>query len=112
MQKLTLNIYNADGTVKCTHTANQIDIRFGTVRRLMKLLKINNANDSTELLALVSDCYDEITAILAEIFPDIDDKDWDYVKLKELLQVVMAVLGNSLKDLLSIPSDPKNIAGA
>ena len=51
--KLFLNVYDEKGEVKKTCEAQTVDLEFGTVRSLMKVLNVDKMNDSTELLSTV-----------------------------------------------------------
>ena len=35
-------------------------------------------------------------------------EDWDHVKLKELMPVIIGILKYSFGEILTIPKDPKN----
>ena len=37
-----------------------------------------------------------------------ENDDWDHVKMKELLIVIKNIAVVAIKDMLSIPTDPKN----
>lgn len=74
----------------------------------MKLLKIDDINDTGELLTTIYDVWDQLVDILKQCFPDMQDEDWEHVKLKELVPVVLMMLKSSFKEILSIPNDPKN----
>ena len=48
--KLTLNVYDEKGEVKKICEAQTVDLEFGTVRSLMKVLNVDKMDDSMELL--------------------------------------------------------------
>lgn len=106
MKEYKLNVYADDGvTVVKTLTGTEFDLTFGTVRKLMKLLKIDKAENSFDLLVILNDAWEEITSILGKIFTDATDDDWDHVNLKELLPVVVQITKYSLSKALSIPTE-------
>lgn len=108
--QLELNVYNDNDEIVKTCTAQAVDFKFGTIRSLMKLLNVDNIDDTTELLKVVYGAWDQITKILSQCFPDITDEDWDNVKVGELIPVVVNILKISFAQILSIPqdNDPKN----
>ena len=106
--KLFLNVYDEKGEVKKTCEAQTVDLEFGTVRSLMKVLNVDKMNDSTELLSSVYGAWEQVTGVLNRSFPDMEPEDWEHVKVKELLPVVLNILKASFTEILSIPKDPKN----
>ena len=106
--KLLLNVYDDNDNVVKTCKAQFVSIKFGVIRRLMKLLKIDDIDDTLELLRTISKAWDQITGILNKCFPDMTDDDWDNVHTDELIPVVIAIIKMSFKKMASIPNDPKN----
>ena len=102
---LILNVYDEKDNVVKTCEANFIDLRFGTIRSLMKLLNIDNINDTSELLKTVYKVWDQLTDILSRAFPDMEEGDWENVKLTELIPILMTILKSSFVQILSIPKD-------
>lgn len=105
--ELKLNVYEK-GVVKKTCVAHTIDFEFGTIRAIMEVLKIDDVDDVGGLLESVCDVWDELIEILGQCFPDMEEEDWEHVKLKELIPILVQVLKNSFKEMLKIPQDPKN----
>lgn len=105
---LEINVYDEDGNVKKTCTAKTIDFEFGTIRAMMKLLNVDNTNDTGELLNVICDAWGQLVEILSKCFPDMEEEDWEHVKLKELVPVVVATLRYSFTEILTIPNDSKN----
>ena len=103
--KLTLNVYDEKGEVKKICEAQTVDLEFGTVRSLMKVLNIDKMDDSMELLSSIYGAWEQVTGVLNRCFPDMEPEDWEHVKVKELLPVVLKA---SFTEILSIPKDPKN----
>lgn len=108
METMKLNVYNEDGTLEKTVEAEMIDLEFGTIRSLMELLNIENVDDTTGLLKTVYGAWDDITGILNRAFPEMLYEDWDHVKLKELIPLLMDILKYSFTEILTIPRDEKN----
>lgn len=109
MNNFVLNVYDKKGkTVVKTCKASTCDIMFGTINKLMKLLQIDNLSNNVELIKIIYDAWEELQGILSEIFPNIVGDDWDGVKIKELLPIVISIAKFTIADLMSIPVDPKN----
>ena len=103
----TLNVYESDGvTVKKVCNCAAYDLMFGTVRRLMGLLKIDQVDDQVEILKTVYDAWDELTSVLTVVFPDMTAEDWDHVKIKELLPIMIGIAKYSVSEIMKIPISP------
>jgi hypothetical protein len=105
--EIKLNVYNKAGDVVKECKAQTCDIMFGTIRKLMKLFKVDSLENTAQVLQIVVDAWDDVTGILAECFPDISDDEWDFVKVRELLPVVLVILRDTFAEILTIPKDPK-----
>lgn len=106
MKNITINVYESDmKTVKKTLNASEFDLSFGTIRKLMKLLKIENAADSFELLKIIDEAWEEITEILDTVFIEATENDWNHVKVKELLPALVVIAKYSLTTALKIPTE-------
>ena len=73
----------------------------------MKLFKVDSLENTAQVLQIVVEAWDDVTGILEECFPDITDDEWNFVKVKELLPVVISVLRYTFAEILAIPKDPK-----
>lgn len=105
MNELTLNVYDDENKVVKTSKAELVELKFGAIRKLMKLLNIDNINDTAELLKTVYSAWDQLTKILNSCFPDMTEDDWDNVKVSELIPVLMTILKYSFTQMLTIPAD-------
>lgn len=106
MKNITiLNVYDDDDHIIKQAEATPTSIKYGAVRRLMKLLKIEDAKDTWDIINIVSDVWDELTALLNKCFPEMTDEDWDNVKLEELIPALLAVIRASFNKLGEIPQD-------
>lgn len=105
----TINIYDKEGKVVKTAEAQAIKLKFGTVKNLFKVLKIENATDTAELFETIYNTWDEVLAILSQIFPDVTEDELDNVVLDELIPTVIAVVKDSITVMgKSISSDEGN----
>lgn len=109
MENLILNIYDSTGkNIVKTYNATTFDLMFGTVMSLMDLLKIEDLENTVELLKVLHNAWNEIKNVLSDVFPEITDEEWKYVKVKELLPIIVKIAKSAVTDMLSIPTDPKN----
>lgn len=108
MSDLILNVYDDENKIVKTSKAELVDLKFGAIRRLMKLLNIDDINDTAELLKTVYSAWDQLTKILNGCFPDLSEDDWDNVKVSELMPALMSILKYSFTQMLTIPVDQKN----
>ena len=105
MKNLVINVYDENDNILKTSTAQIVDLRFGTVRALMKLFEVDNINDTAELMRTVLTAWGQVTAILGRVFPDITDDEWENVKLGELIPVLVVILKSSFVQMMQIPAD-------
>lgn len=103
---IELNVYEKDGkTVSKTVKAEPIEIMFGTIRSLVALFKVDELENTAQILKTVTKAWDEVIDVLGECFPDMEDDDWNHTKLKDIVYVVVSILRGSLSDILSIPKE-------
>lgn len=107
-QNLEIKVYDKIGKVKKTCVAEMLDLRFGTIRSIIQILNVENIEDTSQLLMTIYGAWEQITEILSECFPGMEDEDWEYVKVKELLPVLINILKYSFREILTIPKNPKN----
>jgi hypothetical protein len=105
MNDLKINVYDDENNVIKTSEAKLVDLKFGVIRKLMKLLNVDNIDNTVELLKTVYGAWEQITNILNNCFPDMTDDDWDNVKVSELLPVFVMILKYSFTQMLTIPTD-------
>lgn len=108
MENLKLNVYNDNDEVIKTAEAKFIDLRFGTIRSLMELLNVEDINDTSELLKKLYSAWNEVIKILSRVFPEMEEGDWDNIKLSELIPMLVVILKSSFVQMLAIPADSKN----
>lgn len=106
--EIKLNVYDDENNIVKTATAEVMELKFGSIRSLMKLLKVDDINDTAQLLKVVYGAWEQLTKILNSCFSDMTDEDWDNVKVSELIPVLVAILKYSFTQMLSIPTDSKN----
>jgi len=106
--KLEIKVYDEKGKVTKTCSAEPADFEFGAIRKIMELLNIESISSTTQLLTTLYGAWDELVKIMNRCFPDMDYEDWEHVKMKELMPVMVGILKYSFAEMLTIPKDPKN----
>ena len=104
----TINVYDKENNLVKTCEAVDAELTFGAIRSIMKLLNIDDIDDTAQLLKVVYSAWEQLTAILSQCFPDMEEEDWDNVKLEELIPVIVGILRTSFGKILTIPNDSKN----
>lgn len=105
MEKISINVYDNNDVVVKTCEAKLVDIKFGTIRKLMGLLKIEEIDNTSELLKAVYGAWEQITVVLNQCFPDMTEDDWDNTKVNELLPVIVQIARSTFSEMLAIPKD-------
>lgn len=109
MQNLLLTVYDKDGEPIKTAVAQLVKLEFGTVRALMRILKVDDMESTFDVLSTMAEAWDQVEEVISRIFPELEPEDFEHVRVDELLPVVLGVLGYSFAELLNIPrSDSKN----
>lgn len=107
-KEIKISIYNDAGEVTKEVTAKALDLRFGSIRRLMELLNIEKVGNTYDLLKTVYSVWDDLVDILGECFPDVTREEWDNVKVNELLPAIVDILKAAFVEMMTIPTDKKN----
>lgn len=107
-QILEIKVYDKNGKVEKTCTAEMLDLRFGTIRSIIEILNVENIEDTEQLLVTITRAWEQVTGILSECFPEMSYEDWENVKMKELMPVLIGILKYSFREILTIPKNPKN----
>ena len=108
MEQIILNVYDDENNVVKTCKAELMELKFGSIRSLMKLLNIEDINDTAQLLKTVYGAWEQLTKVLTGCFPEMTDEDWDNVKVSELIPTLMAIFRFSFSEMLAIPKYSKN----
>lgn len=105
---MTLNVYDDQGNITKTCEAEIVDIKFGTVRALMNLLKVEDDVDVAVLLKTVFEAWDKITELLNRCFPEMTYEDWDNVDISEVVPLIVDIAKMAFTKMLDIPVE-KNV---
>ena len=106
---LTLNIYDEKGKeVVKTAKSCTFDLMFGTIFKLMDLLKIEDIDNNLEVLKVIYGAWNEIKVVLSTVFPDVSEDEWTHVKVKELVPIIINIGKFAVSEALIIPTDSKN----
>lgn len=104
--ELVLKVYEEDfETVKKEVTVKAGKIPFGLVRKIMKLLKIEEAKDLNSVVEVIDVIWEDLLKVLRIILPEMEEKDWDYVDTGELVSVLVGMLKHYFKGLINIPTE-------
>ena len=103
---LVLKIYDESGkTVVKSYESKTYDLMFGTVMKLMELLKVEDMDDQLEMLKTIYGAWEEIKTVLAGVFPEATDDDWKHVRVKELLPMILEIAKFSVTEMFTIPTE-------
>lgn len=108
---LKLTIYDKSGEKVREAEGSMVMIRFGVIRKLMRLLKVGDADDAIGILGAVTDAWEELVELLGNIFPDVTEEEWENVDMQELIPVLLTIAKSALGKMAKVPSDP-NMPGA
>lgn len=103
---LVLKIYDDSGkNVLKSYESETYDLMFGTVMKLMELLKVEDMDDQLEMLKTIYGAWEEIKTVLAGVFPEATDDDWKHVRVKELLPMILEIAKFSVTEMFTIPTE-------
>ena len=103
---LVLKIYDDSGkTVVKSYESKTYDLMFGTVMKLMELLKVEDMDNQLEMLKAIYGAWEEIKTVLAGVFPEATDDDWKHVRVKELLPMILEIAKFSVTEMFTIPTE-------
>lgn len=103
-----VNVYDKEGKIVKTCKAIDAKIRFGSVRKIMALLNMDDIDDTAALLKVVYGAWEQVVDVLSECFPDMQEEDWDNVLIEDLIPVIVGIAKSSINKILGVPSDSKN----
>lgn len=94
---MQLNVYRHDESgrvsqtdVEKTVTASPYDLFFGTVEDILHLLDaVGEDADADTIVRVVRENWDKLKVLLLDVFPDLSADDLRYVKLRELVPVLV-----------------------
>lgn len=102
---ILIHVYDDDDNIVKECIAQETSIKFGAVRSIMKLLKVNDQDSAFDVISTVSDVWDQLTAILNRCFPEMEEEDWDNVKLEELVPAVLKIVSGAFGKMQEIPAE-------
>jgi hypothetical protein len=100
-----IKVFDDDNNLIKTCHAVDCKLKFGAIRKIMALLKVEDIDNTTELFSAIYGAWEQLTKILSQCFPDMEDSDWDNVDVEDLLPVIYGILKSSFSKILSIPSE-------
>ena len=103
---LILKIYDDSGkNIVKSYESKTYDLMFGTVMKLMELLKVEDMDNQAEMLKTIYNAWDEIRIVLAGVFPEATNDDWKHVRVKELLPMILEIVKFSVAEMFTIPTE-------
>jgi hypothetical protein len=103
---LILKIYDDSGkNIVKSYESKTYDLMFGTVMKLMELLKVEDMDNQAEMLKTIYGAWKEIKTVLAGVFPEATDDDWKHVRVKELLPMILEIAKFSVTEMFTIPTE-------
>lgn len=112
---MQLNVYKHDESgrvsqteIEKTVTASPYDLFFGTVEDILQLLDaVGDDADADAIIRVVRDNWGKLKVLLLDVFPELNADDLRYVKLRELVPVIIelfkyvaeSVKGNGSKNI-------------
>lgn len=106
MENLILKIYDDSGkNVVKSYEASTYDLMFGAVMKLMELLKIEEMEDQMQMLKTIYGAWAGIRTVLAGVFPDVTPDEWEHVRVKELLPMILEIAKFSVTEMFTIPTE-------
>jgi hypothetical protein len=101
--ELQITVYDENDNVVKECNANTIDIRYGQIAAIMELLNVEEVEDTVTLLKKVGGAWKQLTKILTKVFPEMEEEDWENVRIAELLPVLVMILKNTFMEMAKIP---------
>lgn len=103
--KFEINVYDKQGNIVKTCSAEPMDLTFGNVRTLMKVLNVDNIHDTSDIMKIIFSAWETLVDVLDGCFKGMERSDWEYVRMKELAPVIMSMLRYSFAEMMTIPQE-------
>lgn len=104
MKEFTLDIYKGNKKVK-TVKAKRAELTMGVVRKLTNLINFEKEKTAAEMNKLMFDLWNPLTELLGVLFPDVTEEEWDGVRVKDMIKLIMDVTTAAVSEALEIPTD-------
>jgi hypothetical protein len=97
--ELVLNIYGKERDKETgkreivkTYKTDEYDLMFGTVEDILTIFDVENMNDTNEILRMITKVMNQLKPLLKDVFYGLTDEELKYIKVKELIPVVVGIL--------------------
>jgi hypothetical protein len=97
--ELVLNIYGKERDKETgkreivkTYKTDEYDLMFGTVEDILTIFDVENMNDTNEILKMITKVMNQVKPLLKDVFYGLTDEELKYIKVKELIPVVVGIL--------------------
>lgn len=105
MNEIKLKIYDSDfKNVQREVTAQKCAISFGTVRKFVEIIKIDESDNGIEILNTIICAFDEVTSVLNRVFPSVTEDEWNRVAVNELVPLIIDIAKFIFKGMFKIPT--------
>lgn len=106
MENITLHIYDKSGkNLVKMYEAQPYELPFGTIRTLMGIIKVEDMSNQGELIKVIASAWNEVIDVLNNVFPDCTEDEWNMVKTKEVLRVIIGIAKFAISDIFVIPTE-------
>lgn len=113
--KLTLNIYEGKKIVK-TYEADEFTLMTGVCEDIINVVDIDKLtngklDDKTlgiEVIKVVAKSFSKFKPFLQDIFVGLTDDEYRHTSIKEVAQVVVAVVQYTVSELFNVGGNSKN----
>lgn len=105
-KKYKLDIYKGNKVVK-TVEAEGTALTYGVVKRLSKIIKLDDLKSTADVSKACFEAMDSLTEILALMFPDMTETDWDGVQIKDMISLILEISRTAVTEALMLPSNGK-----
>lgn len=99
MKNITLHIKDKE------YKAQPYELEFGTIRKLMEILKVEDMTNQAQLLKAITEAWDDILEVFRNIFPDVTGEEMDKATVKEVLRVTIEIAKFAVSDIFIIPTE-------
>lgn len=106
---LELKIYGKDEDVVRVAKGKGTTVKFGIIRRIMKLIDIEKETNSFEVMKKVLGAWEEVEELLGSVFPDVTEEEWDNVDIGEVSGILIEIAKMAMKRMAGIPTDPNTV---
>lgn len=107
--QLVLNIYDpVTKLISKQHTAETVDIMFGTVEDIIEVIDVEKLSDNMEWVKVVTVSMKKLKPLLKEVFVGVTDEELKNTKVKELIPLFINILRYMISEINGLAGSSKN----